>query len=496
VELARVGTPPSREGRGGGFYGDLVAVTKDLSLAAQALGGGMVRVVDLASGQERWTVRAAEESVTALAFSPDGQTLASAAGFVESAVRLWDAAGGAELARLEGHRTFVRSLAFEPGGDSLASGSADQTINLWDLRGLGRAAHATVPKLEPSATLRGHRLEVWSLAFAPGGTTLVSGSKDGTVCVWDTVSAQRQRGLVTLPSPVLAWCFESGSGAILGLDREGRLARFGGVDFQQCDPVLETGEAAQSAWFSDDARFMATVTRGGKTQVWDIAEGALVRELAEGEGGVVPVGFLANSHRLITGERRGGGFREWDIAGGEEVRQWRDDGQAGTWKSVISPDGQRFAGFDIEGSAWLGSLLSDTASGVDLDIRQASAAAFSPDSRSLAVVNVLGECVLWDVPEAQKSATLRGFLQGAHSVAFSHDGRRLAVGSNGNEAVKIWDSESRRELLTLAGRGSMFGSVGFSPDGNVLAASNSRGVLHVWSAPAPDEVAQPGTEDL
>jgi WD40 repeat protein len=80
-------------------------------------------------------------------------------------------------------------------------------------------------------------------------------------------------------------------------------------------------------------------------------------------------------------------------------------------------------------------------------------------------------------------ATLHGFLQGMNSVAFSPDGKRLAIGGDGNEAIKLWHVASLQELLTLEGQGSTFNAAAFSPDGNVLAASNGQGLLHLWRAP-------------
>ncbi|WP_240894025.1 WD40 repeat domain-containing protein [Limisphaera ngatamarikiensis] len=75
-------------------------------------------------------------------------------------------------------------------------------------------------------------------------------------------------------------------------------------------------------------------------------------------------------------------------------------------------------------------------------------------------------------------------------MTFSPDGRRLAIGSNGAEAVKLWDAESLQELITLPGEGSMFQSIAFSPDGRALAACNSQGKLHLWYAPTFDEIAR------
>ncbi len=497
-ELARVEVSSRTGGFRRGIYGDQMVATEDLTLAAQAVGGGTVRLVDLVTGEERWTVRATEESVTDLAFSPDGKTLASAAGFVESEVRLWDVADGTERARLSGHRAFVRSLAFDPSGKWLASGSADQTIKLWDVQELDRPLEPGTPARAPapSMTLRGHRLEVWGLVFSRDGATLVSGCKDGTVCVWDTTSVQRPDGPVTLPTEVRAWRFLPDSTAILALDGSGNLARFGGADFQQRETLLEIGEGVRGAQFSDDTRFMAVVSRNGNVQIWDLVEGVLKRELPTGESREAPLGFLGNSHHIVSSRGREGTFRTWDVTTGEALREWKSESGPAGWNSTLSPDGRSFVGFGRDGSVQLGSLEPGTEPGFEFEVRQPSGAAFSPDGGLLAVTSVLGHCDLLDVRASRKIATLRGFLQGAHAAAFSPDGRRLAIGSNANEAVKLWDVESGRELLTLKGSGSLFGTAAFSPDGNVLAACNGQGILHVWSAPEPEsdllsEIANP-----
>jgi len=54
--------------------------------------------------------------------------------------------------------------------------------------------------------------------------------------------------------------------------------------------------------------------------------------------------------------------------------------------------------------------------------------------------------------------------------------------------VKLWDVDSLQELLTLEAQGSTFNRVAFSPDGNILAASNGQGVLHLWRAPSFPEI--------
>jgi hypothetical protein len=135
-------------------------------------GDDTVRLWDVDSGREMYTLIGHTEGVWSVAFSPNGRLLAS--GAEDNAVRLWNVDGGREVHTLTGHTDRVRGVAFSPDGRLLASGSWDNTMRLWDVDS-GREVHA----------LTGHTNWVSGVAYSPDGRLLASCSSDRTVQLWD-----------------------------------------------------------------------------------------------------------------------------------------------------------------------------------------------------------------------------------------------------------------------------------------------------------------------
>ncbi|GEM_PF-1519350 len=123
------------------------------------------------TGEEINTLEGHKDCVRAIAFSPNGQTLAS--GSQDNNIILWDWQNNRLIRTLKGHSNAVTSLAFSPDGLTLVSGSDDKTIKLWNVQtGL------------TMITLFGHESYVESVAFSPDGKNIVSGGYDKTVKVW------------------------------------------------------------------------------------------------------------------------------------------------------------------------------------------------------------------------------------------------------------------------------------------------------------------------
>jgi WD40 repeat protein/tRNA A-37 threonylcarbamoyl transferase component Bud32 len=148
-------------------------------------GARTVRFWNSHTGKEVRALRGHSGSIYSVVFSPDGAMLASAG--ADRVIRIWDAASGELAATFQGHAAAVFGLAFSPDGKLLASASADHTIRSWDLAS-GQQLHL----------FEGHSNWVMGVAFSPDGARMASAGADQTLRIWD---AARGRAVLTLRGP-------------------------------------------------------------------------------------------------------------------------------------------------------------------------------------------------------------------------------------------------------------------------------------------------------
>jgi len=226
-------------------------------------------------------------------------------------------------------------------------------------------------------------------------------------------------------------------------------------------------------------------------KVWDLQTRSFSRELLLTGGPPGKCFIMSQGNRLIIGSLLRQTVHEVDITTWQEVRTWQGANQL--WTGAISPDERWTVTLGGTGASEINGLPKGRAGVGNIAIKGVTGATFSPGGKLLAAASGEGFVRIWDAATLQPIAPdLRGFLQGVGSIAFSPDGQRLVAGSDGKEAIKLWDVDSHEELLILEGQGSMFDVTAFSPDGAVLGSMNGddakRSILHLWRAPSWAEI--------
>ncbi|MFZ0038799.1 MAG: caspase family protein [Candidatus Acidiferrales bacterium] len=273
--------------------GSTVFVSPDGQIVASSPRGKAIKLLDVPTGHELRTLEASPVNTLALAFSPDGRTVAAGGGpdpdtgVGDFTIKVWDVPTGRPLRSLVGNTSEVFSLAFSPDGRILASGgsynyashTSDETVKLWDVA-TGQILH----------TLAGYSGLIDAIAFGPDGRIVAAGG-GGTVNLWDVATGAELHKLA--------------------------------------------GQVEKCLAFSPDGRTIASGS-GSKIKLWDVATGRELRTFTGHTGRVWSVRFSPDGRTLASGGSEGA-TRIWDVASGKELgglvsldeRDW----------AVVTPDG-------------------------------------------------------------------------------------------------------------------------------------------------------------
>jgi WD40 repeat protein len=459
--------------------------------------------------------------VMATAFSPDGKILAVASGNWRTAgtagkIYLFDVPTFSLRETLVGHSKAVNSVAFSLDGNFLATGSEDDRAMVWDLR--------AGPNQQPHV-LPGHTTGINAVVFVPGTQLLAVGSGDGYLQIWDFANNRsvvdqvvdisgimslapsrdgRKLAVGTRDGPVLF--FDLSTRAVtkdrivtkqgliyaLAFSPDGSILATGGSNctvklwstekFDELALLRGHQDIVFAVAFSPSGEQLASGSADATVKLWSSHPPA-PKERIRFDGAVAGLAFSPDGRFLGVAEGEGGAQVGaavlWDV---EHHTKWAEfSGHRGPLTAVaISPSGKQMGTASSDHTGILWDIAARRPRVVlDKDKDEVTSIAFSPDGKLLATGSRENVIRLWSTDSGTLEATLSGHEGWVRSIAFSPDGKLLASSSSDRTAA-LWDVRTRTRLFSLLGYQGAVNGVAFSPDGKLLATGCNDRTIRIW----------------
>ncbi len=478
-------------------------------------------------------------SVLAIAYSPDGKTLAASDSSGE--IRLWCVRDRQCLLTCSGHTNWVRAIKFSPDGRYLASSSDDHTLKIWDLQQgiclqtIGEGIHSLGFSFSPDGRYIAsgsvnHTIYYWDLQtgtcirefsghenwsidvkFHPQGHQIISGGADHTVRVWDVTTGNCDRVLLGHENWVTTVDYSVEGKTILsgGLDGTLRLWDVGSSEFgvalterlrqrsseSESDPdpacrlvVRGHGDEIWSAVFSPNGECFASGGVGGLLRIWRTTDGYCLHHLEGHSKRLWSVAFHPDGHCLASGGEDQM-IRFWQIYDGKCLQSL--NGYTNWFRSIAwSPDGQRLitASRDAQLRVWsldfdrcLQSLFEHTKSTLTV--------AYDPQGLTFASGSDDWTIRIWDAQTLASIQILRGHTGGILALVYSPDGKYL-VSAGSDLSIRTWDTQRWRCLQIKNGHTDRIGGLAYHPRLDLIASAGEDCTVRIWNlqAQAPVQI--------
>jgi len=458
-----------------------------------------LRIWDLTVSGSSSTLGTPPRKGSACAYSPDGRYMAY---IVDDkpykTIQVLDPATGQPLASLSSHAGAVKDFAFSPAGDCILSASDDKTLHLSEL-----------PSGALIRTLEGHTEAVTACAFSPDGRLAVSLSPDKTLRVWQASTGQILRTLEcpsSIQYAILRDCAFSPDGRFILSTMMNKLLLWNASSDNPDNPIEDHGNDIFLCSFSPDGRYFLSASDDGTIRVYEAATHRMLHIL-KGHTGLIKACAFSPDCALIFSVSEDETLCIWELENGILLASHPLPGSLQSLSLhpvkplLVCSSYNMVHDVEIVGLAYGPLIVTAAQKGQLLEVH-------CPSCRTIIQIEkgVPGNAITCPQADCQTRLKVNSFVihqdripgdplqawenwthllknhsKTVCSSQFSPDGRKILTAS-ADRLVNIWDTDTEKLLLTLAGHADRVSSCSFSPDGSLVASAGADNTVRIWNA--------------
>jgi WD40 repeat protein len=483
--------------------------TPELPVTLRALGVALPKL------RERRLLRGHTDTISSIAFSPDGLTMLTSS--VDRTARTWDVYAGVERLSLV-HEDSLKGAIFSPNGARILT--IGKSAHIWDAKTGKKIADLTgaepwMALFSPDGTRiavnASKRVEIWDaekytllttfdtndpgasrIALSPDGTLIAIGYYSGDLEILEIAS----KTLVATfhhRTQINSIAFSSNQNKIISASDDRTAVVWDLTKKAQAFVLHHDYEVATVAISSDGNRYL-TGSSDRTARVWDAATGQeLVRLLHENV--VTGAQFSLDGTRVLT-TAYDHFARLYDAASGVQLaffysrgRHTNDPAYSSSVEAVFSPSGDLVATGADNGIAQIWDSTSEKTIGtipILTDVR--TKAVFSSNATLASVGGWDENPTLWNVANGSAITSLK-HKRPVNNLVFSVDGSELATSMSDANVAYVWDVEPPALIAELDGHTGTVDCAAFSPDGKYIVTGSYDGTARVWSARSGNQIA-------